>query len=869
MTGEPQDYIPLDLSGWCNSPASAIGGDGPAPVGQQTFRGLPFQIGPADGSDPSVLILGGGAGAVAAEGVAAATTAPEIPVGRSARWLIFAHALLESEVYAGGPIGRVVAEYVVQFAGGEAIRIPIRERFEIAITDDRLTQRPFLAMQDLIEGLPARDAGPWGDAGFRQMEASFPWPVTYYLFPWQSPHPDRTIESIRIEPAGQRFVLAAITLGTVDEEPLRPGGPRQLRIELTDPADLGIAGTAAGLTADGTPTPPKPDLTVAVDRGQATFTWPLPTADAATFLADPMRGWGEVQNPGLSPSYVTVAATTSATVTVGLGGEELGRARWSDLVAADGRPIELSPRVRIELIDRGRNWVRTTIVDDETGLPIPCRVHFRSPEGVPYAPHGHHAHVNSNLDSWHQDIGGDVRMGQITYAYTDGTCEGWLPRGDVIVDIASGFEYEPLRTTVRIEPGQQQLQLRLHRWFDANGRRWFSGDTHVHFLSPTGGIVEARGEGLNVVNILQAQWGSLFTNTEDFTGRPQVSPDGRTIVYVSQENREHVMGHLTLLGLRHPVMPWASDGLGEGEMTGTMETTLAEWADRCHEQGGTVIIPHFPSPNGEPAVLVATGRTDAIEMIRFGQYEHLTWYRYLNAGYRLPLVGGTDKMSSDTPVGLYRTYVRIPADEEFTYDSWCRNLRLGRTYQTAGPILHLSVDGREIGDTIDLPAHGGTVEVEAWAESMIPIHTLEIVRSGEVVATTASPTPSGTRRLEVREKLHMDRHGWIAARSGGPGYWNPTHHRDSWSRGIMAHTSPIYVAVGGDWAPFDEATATYMLSLIDGGLEYIRRFSAQDDDARVTHHHRGHDHRAFLERPFHEAIAAIEARRAANARRQG
>ena len=197
MTGEPQDYIPLDLSGWCNSPASAIGGDGPAPVGQQTFRGLPFQIGPADGSDPSVLILGGGAGAVAAEGVAAATTAPEIPVGRSARWLIFAHALLESEVYAGGPIGRVVAEYVVQFAGGEAIRIPIRERFEIAITDDRLTQRPFLAMQDLIEGLPARDAGPWGDAGFRQMEASFPWPVTYYLFPWQSPHPDRTIESSR------------------------------------------------------------------------------------------------------------------------------------------------------------------------------------------------------------------------------------------------------------------------------------------------------------------------------------------------------------------------------------------------------------------------------------------------------------------------------------------------------------------------------------------------------------------------------------------------------------------------------------------------------------------------------------------------
>ena len=67
-------------------------------------------------------------------------------------------------------------------------------------------------------------------------------------------------------------------------------------------------------------------------------------------------------------------------------------------------------------------------------------------------------------------------MGQITYAYIDGRCEGWLPRGDVIVDVARGFEYEPLRTKVRIEPGQQRLELRIKRWIDMNARRWFSGD---------------------------------------------------------------------------------------------------------------------------------------------------------------------------------------------------------------------------------------------------------------------------------------------------------------------------------------------------------------------------------------------------------
>ncbi|MFN8540019.1 MAG: hypothetical protein U0232_21380 [Thermomicrobiales bacterium] len=80
-----------------------------------------------------------------------------------------------------------------------------------------------------------------------------------------------------------------------------------------------------------------------------------------------------------------------------------------------------SSRVRLELIDPGRNWVHTTVLDDATGRPVPCRVHFRSPEGVPYQPHGHHGHVNSNLGTWHMDVGSDARLGQITYAYTDGT----------------------------------------------------------------------------------------------------------------------------------------------------------------------------------------------------------------------------------------------------------------------------------------------------------------------------------------------------------------------------------------------------------------------------------------------------------------
>src|SRR2546430_11328985 len=124
----------------------------------------------------------------------------------------------------------------------------------------------------------------------------------------------------------------------------------------------------------------------------------------------------------------------------------------------------------LELLDSGRNWVRTTVVDEETGKPVPCRVHFRSPDGIPYQPHGHHSRINANMDTWHLDVGGDVRLGGISYAYIDGTCQGWLPRGEVLVDVARGFEYEPLRTRMTIAPGQPQLTLRLRRWCNMNAR---------------------------------------------------------------------------------------------------------------------------------------------------------------------------------------------------------------------------------------------------------------------------------------------------------------------------------------------------------------------------------------------------------------
>ncbi|HLH75117.1 MAG TPA: CehA/McbA family metallohydrolase, partial [Chloroflexota bacterium] len=697
------DYESLDLTRWCNANAQVLGENAQPALGAQTFHGLPFQIGGSvDESQPCFLAFGKDL----------RSKPLWVPIGKTAQRVIFAHRLLETDLPRGGDIGTTVAVYVFHFADGSHERAAIRERFEISVVPVTWGEGSFRAVPDRKNAVLPRQIGPWEDAGRRQTEVSQGTPHSYLLWAWKNPFPEKTISAIEIVPTERRFILAAITLGHRDEDPFVRTGTQTLKLVL--------------LRAEDASQPF--DLSVEVDRGVATYPYPLPTASSEAFLTAELKGWGEALNTTSSPAYVQVAAIPSATVTVKNGEEVLGSATWEEI--EEKKTVEPTPRLRIEVIDSGRNWVRTTILDDETSRPVPCRIHFRSPEGVPYQPHGHHQHVNSNQGTWHVDVGGDLRLDQISYAYVDGTCEGWLPRGDVIVDAARGFEYEPLRTRVRIEPGQQTLTLRLKRFRNLNAERWFSGDTHVHFLSTLGGQVEARGEDLNVVNLLLSQWGHLFTNTEEFTGQPNVSADGRTIVYATQENRQHLLGHMTLLGVKKPIMPWCSDGPAEAELGGTLEVTMADWADRCHAQGGTVILPHFPAPNGEPAALVAAGRVDAVEMLRHQEFNHVEYYRYLNGGYRLPLVGGTDKMTSEVPVGLYRTYVHIPTDQEFTYDTWCRNLAAGRTFLSSGPLLRFQVNGHNLGDTVQLPGNGGTVEVEAEAESIFPIHTLQIIQQG-------------------------------------------------------------------------------------------------------------------------------------------
>lgn len=830
MASHHDPYEVLDITAHCDvgqevfDPARYQSGgtwlnpeDGPEPtIGRCSLRGIPFLIGPADDGDSDCYI-----------GFLEKRGSLSIPVNRQATQVIFAHTILSTRMWnEGDPPGRIFAHYRFHYEDGEEETVPIREQFEIGHCPQPWGHWPFLAFPDRLDGRESRSSGKWERAGYRLTEVTMGTTHAYTLWAWANPRPESMIESVSIDPVTPGFILAGITTSASEEHPFRLPPRRIVRID-----------------TDGIDSPE--EVALDVDRGVATYTYGTVDHDSDDW--DGHDGWGGRDDANSVYGYVS--AIPSATLSVSREGAETADLHWAELESDTHRSGGLGVRV----LPPGKNWVHLT-VRDETGSPIPCRVSIVSEDGIPFPPHGHQAPVQAGLRAWNLDIGGDVLLGDVSYAYIDGRCQGWMPRGKVWVEVARGFEYEPIKTQVEIQPGQRELDIKLTRAANLASKFWYSGDTHVHFLSPDGALTEAAAEGLNVVNLLQAQWGHLFTNVEDFTGRTRVSDDGTVFVHVSQENRQHVLGHLNLLGLKSPVMPFSSDGASEAELGGGLDITTSRWADAAHADGGTVIVAHMPKPIGETAVLVSTGRADGLEMIDFDHFGHLEYYRYLNGGYRLPLVAGTDKMEATMPVGLYRTYAKV--EDGLDLDNWLAAVRAGRTFATSGPLIDFTVEGREPGDTLSATP-GATVSVRASATSIFPIHTLQVVQGGEVVAQVDAPT-SGSRHLELAEEIEVSEHGWLIARCAGPRYSAGTRHFDHDRRPVMAHTSPVYLDVGR-LNPEAGATYEYLKTLVHGGLTYLQQ-AVHGPEGSVTYHHGRSDHQAYLEEPFHEALAALEQR---------
>jgi hypothetical protein len=195
---------------------------------------------------------------------------------------------------------------------------------------------------------------------------------------------------------------------------------------------------------------------------------------------------------------------------------------------------------------------------------------------------------------------------------------------------------------------------------------------------------------------------------------------------------------------------------------------------------------------------VALGKIDSLD-INWGESTILLWYRLLNCGFRLPASAGTDcflnRIRSRLP-GSDRAYVKI--DNGFSYAAWIRNLKAGRSFVTSGPLLEFQVDGKFLGENVQLAAPG-SVSVRASAISQSPPDRVELVYNGAVVGTGKFSADRLTATLE--QTTPIDRSGWLCFRA---------YSQD----GTLAHTSPIYVTVAGK-PTVSRDDAQYFLQWID------------------------------------------------------
>ena len=354
-------------------------------------------------------------------------------------------------------------------------------------------------------------------------------------------------------------------------------------------------------------------------------------------------------------------------------------------------------------------------------------------------------------------------------------------------------------------------------------------------------------EDLNAVNLLQVEDPQFSVPANGhFTGRLDTNSTPGCEIYVGQELQEWQMGHVNLTGLTRPVDGYPNMGGGLEYWKTEPQWDLVRGMRAARAQHGTIIWAHLGNlPGAQSPVAAALGLLDAIELVTWNDPAQLPnhrdpwdnsgmpqaefpvlravdlYYQFLNAGFRIPVAAGTDKLGEDIPLGSNRTYGR--AKGSASYESWMEAIKSGRSFVSNGPLLKFDVAGQEPGDVVEFQ---GTRRVKArvTARSILPFTTLEIVLNGVTVAhrTVAIPQNSpadGVYAMSVETEVELGRSGWLAARV--------IDHPDLPNRilprgvSVFAHTSPIYFLRDGRNVR-EQSSIEYLQKWVKGLQHWLR-----------------------------------------------
>jgi len=442
-------------------------------------------------------------------------------------------------------------------------------------------------------------------------------------------------------------------------------------------------------------------------------------------------------------------------------------------LALDVRPLGLL-RVRLLEADGTATW---------------ARVYLTASDGLAYAPRG--------------TISRFAAVPAEAYFHAAGSFEVELPAGEALIEATRGQEYRLTRRSVEIRPGATtEAELRLERWVDMAARGWYSADSHIHanytarhhqIITPEDVRRQTLAEDLNNANLMVANSSDDFLHDEAFfEGKPHALSRPGYLMYWNEEMRNAgLYGHMSFFNLKslvHPVYTGFPGTPHWEDYPPNYETAKAAQA-----QGGAVTYVHpgyeatlAGASCRELPVDLALGQIDAIDVLSNNPEEVAMelWHRLLNCGFRLAASAGTDSFTNVadhyTPGGG-RVYVRL--DGPIDYAAWIRTYKRGRSFASNGPVIFFTLEGREPGDELRLPAGAQTLRVKAEVKTQMPLDKVEVVVNGKAVISGPA--------LEIDREIRLEESSWVAVRALGP--WHRLILNDT---ATFAHTSPVYVYLG-------------------------------------------------------------------------
>ena len=461
----------------------------------------------------------------------------------------------------------------------------------------------------------------------------------------------------------------------------------------------------------------------------------------------------------------------------------------------EGSPPESRVRAEDSVPADVVGWGTLRVTTSDYNGPVPARVYVRASDGLAYAPA--EGNALSRITWTHGDY----------FYYSRGIHDIRLPEGPATVEAVRGIEYRSIPTKVEVRVDHvAETQHALYRTnFEDH---WYGGDLHTHvnyndheFMTPEDIRLQVLGEDLNYANLMVANSsGAQIHDEQYFEGRPHRLSDSRHILYWGEEMRNGgVYGHMCLTGLKQLVKPL---------YTGFKDTSYPYDYPPNHvqalaakQQGGVASYAHpgyrFTShpktmSARELPVDLALGSVEAMDVMSNSNEDGSTplWYGLLNTGLKCAISAGTDSFTNRRHhwiPGGHRVYVYT--GDSLTARGWIENFRAGRSFATNGPMLKFTVNGKLAGTELALKK-GDTIQIEASAQSAMPMEALEIVINGEVVADK-KVTPE-KRVAELSKEITVNEGAWVAARVRGP--FNRYLVNDTY---LYAHTSPVYLTVDG------------------------------------------------------------------------